>query len=87
MGVLAAIIFSFTPIVTLPALFRRTRVLLIFALTCNAISFIYGIAIFVAEGDPNNAMVLLAVAMPLVTIAASAVSLVGIGKMLSALPN
>jgi len=87
MGVFAAIIFSITPVITLPALLRKTRVPLISALACNIISLIYGIAILVVEGDPSNDMALLAVAMPLVTVAASAVSLIGIAKMLKALPN
>lgn len=87
LGVFAAITFSLTPIVTIPALIRKTRRLLIPALACNLVSLVYGIVTFIAEGDLNNAMVVLAVAMPLVTITASAVSLRSVARILRALPT
>ncbi len=84
LGMFVAIIFSITPMVTIPALLRKTRPLLIPAAACNLVSLFYGIVHFIAQADLSNAMVLLAVAVPLLIVIAAAVSLVSIAKMLRA---
>ncbi|MDP1905006.1 MAG: hypothetical protein Q8M09_12280 [Pseudomonadota bacterium] len=63
--------FCLAPFLTLLVLFKNVEPLFIYSVMCNVASMIYGVIEFASEANLNNAMILLAIAGPLLTIVAS----------------
>ncbi len=70
-GLVLAAVFCLTPLLTLLVLFKIVESFFIYALMCNAASLVYGVIELASEANPNNSMILLAMAGPLLTVVAS----------------
>lgn len=71
-GITLGVAFCLAPFSTLLALYRPSALLFIIAVTMNLLAAIFGANEFIKELDPNNAMILLAIAIPLTTVVAAA---------------
>jgi hypothetical protein len=74
-GVALGISFCFAPFFTILALFRPSALLIIVSVMMNLLAVIFGANELIKELDPNNAMILLAIAVPLGTVVAAALGI------------
>jgi hypothetical protein len=70
-GQLSFLIFSITPLFTLFGLLKKQRLVLYAALFGNAVSLLFSFAAAIAQLDPSNAMILLALFAPVVGVLGS----------------
>ena len=74
--------FCITPFITLLSLRRISAPLLIGAMVLNLASLIFGATEFFHEIDPSNAMIVLALAIPSMTVVAATLGVLTLASLL-----
>jgi hypothetical protein len=81
-GMMLGASFCITPFITLLAFRRITAPLLIGAVILNLASLIFGATEFFHELDPSNAMIVLALAIPSMTVVAATLGVLNLASLL-----